>query len=243
MMTPQYRATTTLQIEREAMNVVNMEDLIPSESPMDRDFYQTQYELLMSRSLARRVIAKARLDRASGLRERWRRHRRSSAPAPARRSAQRRREASDRACAASTVLASLQVEPVRNSRLVAVHFEFARSAAVRARGQCLRRSEFIASNLERRVQASSFATKYLSNRLAQIKRAAAGLREELRRLRRPGTDRLGGRRQAVAAGAEPRRAQCAAGVGAGRAHQGRGGVAPGQRTATAWPCRRSCPIR
>lgn len=60
-MTPQYRATTTLQIEREAMKVVNMEDLMPTESPMDRDFYQTQYELLMSRSLARRVITKAGL--------------------------------------------------------------------------------------------------------------------------------------------------------------------------------------
>src|SRR5688500_5987120 len=46
MMTPQYRATTTLQIQREALNVVNMEDLLPAESPQDRDFYQTQYELL-----------------------------------------------------------------------------------------------------------------------------------------------------------------------------------------------------
>ena len=36
-LTPQYRATTTLQIEREAMKVVNLEDVIPSESPMDRD--------------------------------------------------------------------------------------------------------------------------------------------------------------------------------------------------------------
>ena len=56
LMTPIFRASSTLQIERDAIKVVNVEGLTPAESPMDRDFYQTQYELLQSRSLALRVI-------------------------------------------------------------------------------------------------------------------------------------------------------------------------------------------
>ena len=91
MMTPQYRATTTLQIQREPLKVVDMQDLLPAESPMDRDFYQTQYELLMSRTLARRVIGRARLARSLGRRLELgaasrrspaRSPRRASAPAP-----------------------------------------------------------------------------------------------------------------------------------------------------------------
>ena len=64
LMTPMFRASSTLQIERDAIKVVNVEGLTPAESPMDRDFYQTQYELLQSRSLALRVIQDLKLVRA-----------------------------------------------------------------------------------------------------------------------------------------------------------------------------------
>jgi polysaccharide biosynthesis transport protein len=59
--TPIYRASSTLQIERDTMKIVDVEGLTPAESPMDRDFYQTQYELLQSRSLALRVVQDLRL--------------------------------------------------------------------------------------------------------------------------------------------------------------------------------------
>lgn len=168
MMTPQYRATTTLQIEREAMKVVQMEDLIPSESPMDRDFYQTQYELLMSRSLARRVIAKAGLANHPVYRETVEAVSEKLGPAAAGQpAAATRRELIDRALT-DQVLASLEVEPVRNSRLVKVNFS-SPDPELSARVANTYASEFIASGLEHRLQASSFATKYLSERLTQIK--------------------------------------------------------------------------
>src|SRR5690606_872809 len=50
-----YRATTTLQIDREAMQIVQVEGMAPQEAANSGDFYQTQYELLQSRSLAERV--------------------------------------------------------------------------------------------------------------------------------------------------------------------------------------------
>ena len=59
LMTPIYRATTTVQIERDTIKVVEVEGLTPTESPADRDFYQTQYELLQRRSLAQPTNAMA----------------------------------------------------------------------------------------------------------------------------------------------------------------------------------------
>ncbi len=44
LMPEKYRATSTLQIERDSLNVVNVDNLMPVESPQDRDFYQTQYQ-------------------------------------------------------------------------------------------------------------------------------------------------------------------------------------------------------
>ena len=170
MMTPQYRATTTLQIEREAMKVVAMEDLIPSESPMDRDFYQTQYELLMSRSLARRVIAKAGLANHPVYREAVAAASEKLGSTPAaggQPAAASRRDLIDRALT-DQVLASLEIEPVRNSRLVKVNFS-SPDPDLSARVANTYASEFIASGLEHRLQASSFATQYLSERLTQIK--------------------------------------------------------------------------
>ncbi|MGH8025145.1 MAG: GumC family protein [Pseudoxanthomonas sp.] len=168
MMTPQYRATTTLQIEREAMKVVQMEDLIPSESPMDRDFYQTQYELLMSRSLARRVIAKTGLANHPAYREDAEAAAEKLGPAAAGQpAAASRRELMERALT-DRVLASLEIEPVRNSRLVKVNFN-SPDPDLSARVANAYASEFIASGLEHRLQASTFASKYLSDRLTQIK--------------------------------------------------------------------------
>ena len=159
-----YRATTMLQIERESMKVVAVEELIPAESPMDRDFYQTQYELLTSRSLARRVIARTGLASHPAYRgdaEQAPREKAATAGAIAE-DAPGLRALTDR------VLASLQVEPVRNSRMVKVHFE-SPDPVLSARVANAYASEFIAAGLERRLSASELATGYLSERLAQIK--------------------------------------------------------------------------
>jgi len=57
LLTPSiFRSSTTLQIERDTIQVVQVQGLMPVESVSDKDFYQTQYELLKSRTLAKRVI-------------------------------------------------------------------------------------------------------------------------------------------------------------------------------------------
>jgi GumC protein len=157
-----YRATTMLQIERESMKVVAVEELIPAESPMDRDFYQTQYELLASRSLARRVIARTGLAAHPAYRAY------ADAAAGAGTPAARPGETPADRALTDRVLASLQVEPVRNSRMVKVHFE-SPDPELSARVANAYASEFIAAGLERRLNASELATGYLSERLTQIK--------------------------------------------------------------------------
>ena len=55
--TPIFRASSLLQIERESLQVVNVEGVMPTEQGYyGDDFYQTQYELLASNSLALRVV-------------------------------------------------------------------------------------------------------------------------------------------------------------------------------------------
>lgn len=53
--TPIYSATSTLLIEQQKANIVNFEELYDVDSG-NTDYYQTQYELLQSRSLAQKVI-------------------------------------------------------------------------------------------------------------------------------------------------------------------------------------------
>ena len=52
LMTPIYRATSSIQIDRETVNVTDVKDLQSEKDSASPDFYQTKYELLLSRSLA-----------------------------------------------------------------------------------------------------------------------------------------------------------------------------------------------
>lgn len=170
LITPTFRATTTLQIERVAMKVVNMEGLMPAESPQDRDFYQTQYELLQSRSLARRVIREAGLAQHPAFKEiadrAARRAQRSAANGEGA-SNSTQQEAVERALT-GPLLEGLEIEPVRSSRLVRIHFSSV-DPELSARVANAYAKAFIANNLERRLDASSFAAKYLSERLDEIR--------------------------------------------------------------------------
>jgi polysaccharide biosynthesis transport protein len=168
LMTPIYRASSTLQIERDTMKIMDVEGVTPTESPMDRDFYQTQYELLQSRSLARRVVQDLKLvdqpvfaEVMASVDEQMERQQ-ADGQKPASRG-----EARERALI-EPVLKALTIEPVRNSRLVKLNFD-SPDPKLSARVANAWADAFIASNLERRFDASSYARKYLEERLAQLK--------------------------------------------------------------------------
>src|SRR5687768_16002626 len=62
LMTPQYTAETTIEIKRESYQIVNVEGIEPDEGGrLDQEFYETQWGLLRSQSLAERVVTELRL--------------------------------------------------------------------------------------------------------------------------------------------------------------------------------------
>ncbi|CAI10010.1 Exopolysaccharide biosynthesis protein [Aromatoleum aromaticum EbN1] len=172
LMTPIYRASLTLQIERQEAKVLDYQGVTPNEMQGDtKDFYETQYELLRSRSLAQRVIDQLNLGDhpvfaaanpsllaslkallAGGEEE------------PVEGDAEQIRKLK----LTKAFLANLTIEPVRNSRLVKIHFDSSdpvlASRIVNAISEA-----FINVNLERRMDASSFAKVFLEERLQQLK--------------------------------------------------------------------------
>ena len=184
MQTPIYRATITMKIEREAAKIIDFKGVQPEEYG-DIDFYRTQYELLKSRTLSERVVEQLNLRRSVGnaseapkpwwltLLEREKKDRIADAD-----------EAPPEAAKKPNLLAvgafqgSLVVDPIRSSRLVRVHFDSPdpklAADALNALAQ-----NFIAVNLERRFDASSYAKTFLEEKLSQTK---AKLEESERQL-------------------------------------------------------------
>lgn len=171
MATPIYRATAVMQVENEEQNVVQMGAVAAQGA--DPQFLQTQYELLKSRTLAERVADDLGIDAAAlerlnrpGWLDRIKGLIRP-APKPAA-PADGASDAATLAAATRTVQNGLVIEPVRNSRLVKIHYDSA-VPAFSARVANAIAEGFIASGLERRFGASSYAKTYLEDQLKTTK--------------------------------------------------------------------------
>jgi len=62
MMKPQYKATTTINIEMDKMNILSFNDVYQAQMTSEDSFRQTQLKVLKSRNLAKRVIRQMKLD-------------------------------------------------------------------------------------------------------------------------------------------------------------------------------------
>jgi capsular exopolysaccharide synthesis family protein len=164
LMTPIYTAQATLQIDREAARVfTSTEEVTPRESmSQGEEFFQTQYGLMRSRSLAERVVESLGLassDQALdnlGIEP-------PVGPGNAAVQAERRRNA-----ALAYVQGNLSITPVRGSRLVAVGFDNP-DPVVAARLANGFAENFIQANLDRKFQSSAYAREFLEERIAQTK--------------------------------------------------------------------------
>ena len=152
LVTPEYRARTTLEINREGVQPVNMGNLQGAQSGFfqDRDFINTQAGLLRSRALAERVARSINLANNSAYVN----------PAMERTSRD--------SAATSIVAASLTVEPVRDSRLIALSVD-SPSPELAQRIANSYAETFIRSSLERRFEANSYARNFLEQRLGTIR--------------------------------------------------------------------------
>ncbi|MFN3523705.1 MAG: GumC family protein [Phenylobacterium sp.] len=168
--TPIYRASTTLQIDHEPAKIVAVESAQAPDSYGSEEFYQTQYGLLKSRSLAERVVANLNLaydedfmDQAGSMTKDGDA---GAAAAAAPRTAAERKARAERA--AGIVMSGLTVEPVQRSRLVKVSYD-SPNPQIAAKIANAVADNFISQNLERRYEASSYARKFLEGRLNQIR--------------------------------------------------------------------------
>ena len=168
LMTPGYTASATIEVSRESGQVTNFEGVERKEGSADQEFYQTQYGLLRSRSLAERVATQLRLVDDPKFFELFG----AAESEPALQLANGRYPASGRAerkrIAGEILLRNLGVEPARMSRLVEIRFT-SPDPALSARIANAWAENFIQTNLERKVQATSYGRDLLQRQLAQQK--------------------------------------------------------------------------
>jgi capsular exopolysaccharide synthesis family protein len=165
LMTPKYTATATVEIAREANQVTNFQGVERETSSLDQEFYQTQYGLLQSRALSERVATQLRLVDDPKFYELFK----YSSENPAFRNVNGRYPAAARAerqrVAGEILLRNLSVNPARLSRLVDVAFTSA-DPNFSARVANAWADNFIQTNLERKVQATSYGRNLLERQLA-----------------------------------------------------------------------------
>ena len=155
---PVYSAASTIEIAREAASVVDMDDSQAAQ-PNDPEFYQTQYSLLESRSLAESVVDDLRLARNEAFLTDFGSVNASDLP--------QSREAR-RAMATSKLMSRTDIVPVRLSRIVTIQHE-SQDPELAARVANSYSENFIDSTLERRYEASSYARNFLQERLNEIR--------------------------------------------------------------------------
>jgi len=170
MAEPVYRATCQVLIEKENPKVVNVEEVLGVDAT-GRDYYQTQYEILKSRSLALKVIKALDLE-----------HNPEFMPKPPTligsiiswikgifpsKKESRPKSKYDRLIDA--YLARLKIQPIRNSRLVNISFE-AKDPALAAKVANAHAKFYIESNIERKFEASKEAVRWLKKRIKEVKK-------------------------------------------------------------------------
>ena len=149
LVTPIYRAESTIEINKETMEVIKGAELQPV--PMnDQEYLNTQVALLKSRSLAERVARSLNLPNNPAF---------ASPDAP-----QAARERS----AAGAVRNAVKVDTTGESRIVKLVVDSS-DPSLAANIANSYADNFINSNLERRYEANSYARNFLQNRIAAVR--------------------------------------------------------------------------
>ena len=183
--TPIYRSSLLLNIERQSDRVVDFQTVSPTESTSNNwEFRQTQFELLRSRSLARRVIEQLGLEAAESPSGEEGEQRSFFAEltdtfrgllADGDRQDEDKRandgagdEGAVRSGSEFALLGNLEIDPVLESSLVRIHYDSADPKEAAAVANAIA-DNFVNSTLERRYESNSYAKKFLDERIAQVR--------------------------------------------------------------------------
>jgi capsular exopolysaccharide synthesis family protein len=161
LMDPVYRASSTVQIQRNAKKIVNIDMLNSLESRSDKDFYETQRQLIQSRTLARRVINQLNLENSvasegivSKLKSMF---------------GWQSNDKNNPSFIETAFLEGLSVTPVSNSQLIQINYE-STSPQLAADITNAVTKTFVRMNLERRYDTASYSKDFLATSLNKTKR-------------------------------------------------------------------------
>jgi capsular exopolysaccharide synthesis family protein len=177
---PVYTGTVTLRIEKEEPRVLKFEEVLKA-ADSQLDYYQTQYKILQSRSLANRVIGLLQLDRhpdfqqaddGGSLMERGHAWLRLQLirfiPLPPPPAVDGAEDLAPESPLTASYLRRLTVEPIRNSRLVKLSFD-SHYPDLAARIPNTAAEAFIAQQLDEKVEATRYATQFLAKQLDEAR--------------------------------------------------------------------------
>lgn len=167
---PVYRSTAQILIERENSNVVSIQEVLAIDATAT-DYYQTQYEILKSDTVARRVIK--RLNLAT--------HTEFRGDPGGNKAVVESPEDRDRRVL-KAFLAQLQISPIRNSRLVNVSFE-SHDPRLAAQMANTLAEEYINYNHELKLKAVRQAGDWLRLRVDEMQSKVKESEEAFERFR------------------------------------------------------------
>jgi polysaccharide biosynthesis transport protein len=167
--TPIYEGTASLIIEKENGNMLSIQDFMFSD-PFSVEWYQTQYKILESRVLARKVIQRLGLDKN----ERFFPRPKKEAAAP---DAAQQKEASDDDLV-DYFIGGLSIEPMRNTRIVYVKYQSPDPAlaAEIANGVV---QTYIDYNFENKVDAVKYSVQWLNENMETERKKVEAAEEAL----------------------------------------------------------------
>ena len=170
---PIYRSTATLLIEMDKQNVISIEEVYGI-NPFNRDYYQTQIEILKSRQLAEKIVDRLNLmshhlfnsknqqEFSFNWRD-WIFRESSKRPSIVPLTLEQKRKT-----IVNTILTNLSITPVRNSQLVKINFQ-SPDAKLAANVPNALANIYIESDLEAKLEMTKRATSWLTERIEGIR--------------------------------------------------------------------------
>lgn len=174
LITPVYRATSSVQIDREMINVTDNATPL-TDLWMDPDYINTQYQNLQSRELASRVLTDIGYQNAKRFESVFKPSAKEQVKAwlgggkqVLKGADKQRAEKSAAIGRVGTFMKGYTIEPVRNTRLVRIHYNSTDPAFAVLAANSLAEA-FQNRNLETRFETSNYAKAYLEDQLKQLK--------------------------------------------------------------------------
>lgn len=166
LMTPVYRSSVTIKIDKENPNVLQFKDVIDIEKAAD-DYYQTQYKILKSRNLAKRVIRALKLDKNPEFAD-PKQGRANAAASAGENAAGGNADQGMNPDVVNSFLSRLTIEPLQKSMLVKVSFD-SHSPALAANAANAVAKSYMDFNIESKFDATQQAREWLEKQLEEMK--------------------------------------------------------------------------